>query len=183
VNDMIVAGPDGDGTATRSSRSPAATQPKASWSASPATSTSPAPPSSVRSWSGDHRQPWGAVLDLGEVSFMDSAGVEALVRARERAGKRLHLRTVHPSVRRVLELVSLLEWIPIDADAPDDPHDRSAPPPTLTQRSRSSEARWAAAPQPTRCGRDSRTRVGTVRIGTFRVRRGAARCGEQLLRS
>jgi anti-sigma B factor antagonist len=69
------------------------------------------------------------IVDLSEVSFMDSSGVEALVRARERAGERLHLRTVHRSVRRVLELASLLEWIPIDAEevaAPDDPPDRSA---------------------------------------------------------
>jgi anti-sigma B factor antagonist len=71
----------------------------------------------------------GLILDLGEVTFMDSSGVEVLVRARERAGERLHLRTMHRSVRRVLELASLLEWIAIDADnvdAPDDPHDRSA---------------------------------------------------------
>jgi anti-anti-sigma factor len=70
------------------------------------------------------------IVDLGDVSFMDSAGVEALVRARERAGERLHLRTVQRSVRRVLELTSLLEWIPIDpdeVDEPDHPHDRSAP--------------------------------------------------------
>jgi anti-sigma B factor antagonist len=66
------------------------------------------------------------ILDLGDVSFMDSTGVEALVRARERAGERLRLRTVHRSVHRVLELTSLLDWIPIDADevdAPDVPRD------------------------------------------------------------
>jgi anti-sigma B factor antagonist len=52
------------------------------------------------------------ILDLGEVTFMDSAGIDEMVRAREHAGGRLRVSALHPSVRRVLEMTALLEWFP-----------------------------------------------------------------------
>jgi anti-sigma B factor antagonist len=55
-------------------------------------------------------------LDLSQVSFMDSAGLEELVRARERAAGRLYVCALHPSVRRVLEITALLEWFPVGAE-------------------------------------------------------------------
>jgi anti-sigma B factor antagonist len=48
------------------------------------------------------------VVNLGRVSFLDSSGLHALVNARETAGTRLRLGTVNPTVRRVLEMTSLL---------------------------------------------------------------------------
>jgi anti-sigma B factor antagonist len=48
------------------------------------------------------------VVNLGHVSFLDSSGLHALVNARETAGARLRLGTVNPTVRRVLEMTSLL---------------------------------------------------------------------------
>jgi anti-sigma B factor antagonist len=48
------------------------------------------------------------VVNLGHVSFLDSSGIHALVRARQAAGARLRLGTVNPAVRRVLEITSLL---------------------------------------------------------------------------
>ncbi len=59
------------------------------------------------------------LLDLGEVTFMDSAGIEELVRAREHAGGRLRVRALHPSVQRVLEMTALLDWFPFGADSAD----------------------------------------------------------------
>ena len=52
------------------------------------------------------------VLDGMALTFMDSSGVNALVRARERAdrlGGSLHLVTSHPQVRRVLQITGLEE--------------------------------------------------------------------------
>jgi anti-anti-sigma factor len=48
------------------------------------------------------------VVNLGNVSFLDSSGLHALVNARETAGNRLRLGTVNPAVRRVLEMTALL---------------------------------------------------------------------------
>jgi anti-sigma B factor antagonist len=48
------------------------------------------------------------IVNLGQVSFLDSSGLHALVLARETAGPRLQLGTVNPVVRRVLEMTSLL---------------------------------------------------------------------------
>jgi anti-sigma B factor antagonist len=53
------------------------------------------------------------ILDLGEVTFMSSAGINALLRAGDLAGPRLRLRAMNHSVRRVLELTSLLDRFPI----------------------------------------------------------------------
>jgi anti-sigma B factor antagonist len=58
------------------------------------------------------------LLDLGEVTFIDSAGIEELVWAREHADGRLRMRALHPSVQRVLEMTALLDWFPF-ADAAD----------------------------------------------------------------
>jgi anti-anti-sigma factor len=54
--------------------------------------------------------------DLGEVTFIDSAGIEAMVRARESTGPRLQVRAMHPSVQRVLEMDGLLDWFPFGTD-------------------------------------------------------------------
>jgi len=61
------------------------------------------------------------VLDLGQVTFMSSVGIDALLKARELADSRLHVRALHPSVRRVLELSALIERFDImtaDGDSP-----------------------------------------------------------------
>ena len=49
------------------------------------------------------------VVDLGEVTFMDSSGISALVTAMQSAPDRLRLGTVHPTVHRVLEITALLD--------------------------------------------------------------------------
>ena len=52
------------------------------------------------------------VVDALDVTFMDSSGVNALVRARERAAAldgSLHVVTVSPGVRRVLQITGLDE--------------------------------------------------------------------------
>lgn len=55
------------------------------------------------------------VVDLGDVTFMDSSGVHALVTARQSAPERLRLGTVHPAVQRVLEITALLDvFVPAD---------------------------------------------------------------------
>jgi anti-sigma B factor antagonist len=49
------------------------------------------------------------VIDLGDVTFMDSSGVHALVTAHQAAPDRLRLHTLHPAVRRVLEITAVLD--------------------------------------------------------------------------
>ncbi len=52
------------------------------------------------------------VADALDVTFMDSSGVNALVRARERAaglGGSLHVVSRSPAVRRVLQITGLVE--------------------------------------------------------------------------
>jgi anti-anti-sigma factor len=52
------------------------------------------------------------VVDAQDVTFMDSSGINALVRARERAlalGGSLHVVTRHPAVLRVLQITGLEE--------------------------------------------------------------------------
>jgi anti-sigma B factor antagonist len=49
------------------------------------------------------------VIDLGDVTFIDSSGVNALVTALQSARARLRLRTLHPAVKRVLEFTALLD--------------------------------------------------------------------------
>jgi anti-sigma B factor antagonist len=67
------------------------------------------------------------VVDLSEVTFMDSAGINALVAAYHRVGPDSELRLVglRPNVRRVFEITGLLELIRVepsdDPSAPVDP--------------------------------------------------------------
>lgn len=52
------------------------------------------------------------VIDLAEVRFMDSSGLGALIQIRNAAahdGRRVELRSVHPRVRRILEITGLLD--------------------------------------------------------------------------
>jgi anti-anti-sigma factor len=60
------------------------------------------------------------VIDLGDVTFMGCAGVNALVTAYRTAPARLRLGTLHPSVRRVLEITALLDVFTL-ADDPSSP--------------------------------------------------------------
>jgi anti-anti-sigma factor len=53
------------------------------------------------------------ILDLGGVTFMSTAGLNALLRADEVAGPRLRVRAMSQPVRRVLELTALLDRFPI----------------------------------------------------------------------
>jgi anti-anti-sigma factor len=53
-------------------------------------------------------------IDLSKVSFMDSAGINALVRchaAADRRGRSLVVMNPHPDVRRVLDICGLLELL------------------------------------------------------------------------
>jgi anti-anti-sigma factor len=55
------------------------------------------------------------LVDLGDVTFMDSSGVHALVTAHQTAPDRLRLGTLHPAVQRVLEITALLDvFVPPD---------------------------------------------------------------------
>lgn len=59
-------------------------------------------------------QPFTLTVDLAGVTFMDSTGVNALVRFRNRAaegGLTLTVVNCQPLVRRVLELTGLLPWL------------------------------------------------------------------------
>jgi len=62
------------------------------------------------------RAPTRAVVDMTDVAFMDSTGVHALLGADELArgrGTRLEVRA-SPQVRRVLELLGLLDTLTVD---------------------------------------------------------------------
>src|SRR5271165_3488755 len=54
------------------------------------------------------------VVDLSGLTFMDSSGIAAVVKARaeiENAGSELKLTRPVPNVARVLEIVGLSEWV------------------------------------------------------------------------
>lgn len=54
------------------------------------------------------------VVDLAELTFIDSSGIAALVAAKDRlrsAGRELVLTRPQPNVDRVLEMTGLEEWI------------------------------------------------------------------------
>ena len=54
------------------------------------------------------------VVDLSELTFMDSSGITALVKARNRMadeGNELILTRPHPIVRRALEVTGLTSWL------------------------------------------------------------------------
>jgi anti-anti-sigma factor len=64
------------------------------------------------------------VVDMSDVTFMDSAGINALVAAYHRVGPDCELRLVglRPNVRRVFEITGLLELFSVDpADGPSAP--------------------------------------------------------------
>jgi anti-anti-sigma factor len=57
------------------------------------------------------------VLDLAEVSFLDSAGISLLIQAKKRlanAGSDLVLRAPQPNIRRVLEISGVTELFRIE---------------------------------------------------------------------
>jgi len=62
---------------------------------------------------------WGLVLDLTDLRYLDSAGIELIVRLRQRLSSRQqHLRVAAPPgrfVAEVLETVRLKEIVPVDA--------------------------------------------------------------------
>jgi anti-sigma B factor antagonist len=60
------------------------------------------------------------VLDLGDVTVIDSSGVNALVAALHSARSRLRLGTLHPAVRQVLEITALLDVFAFADDLPPD---------------------------------------------------------------
>jgi anti-sigma B factor antagonist len=54
------------------------------------------------------------VVDLQELTFMDSSGISAFIHARKqlaRDGHRLLLTRPSPNVRRVLDIVGLTDWL------------------------------------------------------------------------
>jgi anti-anti-sigma factor len=53
--------------------------------------------------------PGNATFDLAELTFIDSSGVHALLRASERIDGKLVLRRPTPAVRKVLDLVRLTD--------------------------------------------------------------------------
>ena len=83
---------------------------------------------------------FGLVLDLTEVRYLDSAGIDLILRLGQRLGSRQQaLRVVAPAsgfVSEVLETVRLSELVPVDASVPDAvealdeprPERRGAPP-------------------------------------------------------
>jgi anti-anti-sigma factor len=58
------------------------------------------------------------VLDMAQVTFIDSSGLKVLVianRSRD-ASERITLRPVSPAARRVLELAGMTEWLGVAAE-------------------------------------------------------------------
>lgn len=64
------------------------------------------------------------IVDLGDVAFMDSSGIKALLRARrlmtERRGQ-VALHGVRPSVSRLLNITGVHDLFPIEEDGPGAP--------------------------------------------------------------
>jgi anti-sigma B factor antagonist len=61
------------------------------------------------------------ILDLSELTFMDSVGLGALIRARldaDQRGIRFTIRGLHSSVRRLLEITDLTAWFGVEAHVP-----------------------------------------------------------------
>ena len=59
------------------------------------------------------------VIDLGEVDFIDSSGVRALIRVRREHGDRVRLVAASHPVRRVLDIAGLRDCLGFDHDMPD----------------------------------------------------------------
>ena len=68
-----------------------------------------------------HRGP--AILDLRDVTFIDSTGLRALLGATQGRdpAESLVLRAPSPAVRRLIELAALTERLAIEPEAPDEP--------------------------------------------------------------
>jgi anti-anti-sigma factor len=49
------------------------------------------------------------VIELGEVDFIDSSGLRALLQLRQNYGERVQIGTISPAVQRLLELTGTLE--------------------------------------------------------------------------
>ena len=49
------------------------------------------------------------VIDLGEVDFIDSSGLRALLQLTQNHGERVRIGTISPAVQRLLELTGTLE--------------------------------------------------------------------------
>jgi anti-anti-sigma factor len=49
------------------------------------------------------------VIELGEVDFIDSSGLRALLQLRHTYGERVQVGTISPAVQRLLELTGTLE--------------------------------------------------------------------------
>jgi len=62
------------------------------------------------------------VVDLGDVTFMNSAGVHALADAHHSTPHRLRLGRLHPAARRVLEIAALLDVFALADDPSPSPH-------------------------------------------------------------
>ena len=61
------------------------------------------------------------VLDMGEVEFIDSAGLSAIVRAYKRMARHhgsLRMRGPSPRIRRVLDMVGLTTVVPLEEAVP-----------------------------------------------------------------
>ena len=70
----------------------------------------------------------GLIVDLSDLAFMDSSGLSALLRARERAEdveRTVSVRGAKGEIQRLL-VVSGLHWVFEDAGAPADPEDSVA---------------------------------------------------------
>jgi anti-anti-sigma factor len=80
--------------------------------------TAPALHDAVTRILGDAAEPPSVVIDLGEVSFLDSSGLGALLRARAdvlAAGGRLTLGPVAPGPRRVIAIAGLAGTFGLEA--------------------------------------------------------------------
>ena len=58
-------------------------------------------------------------LDLGDVTFIDSTGLRALLRLHQeatRVGWRLRIAAIHPHVRRLLEMTGTHRLLGLEAD-------------------------------------------------------------------
>lgn len=79
--------------------------------------TAPSLEQALRDADGRGRGP--VILDLGELSFMDSSGLAVVLRAvrRDQADRgRLTVRPGDGPVLRLLKLTGALEWLPLAAD-------------------------------------------------------------------
>lgn len=72
-------------------------------------------------------------IDLTNVEFMDSAGLRTLMRLRQDFADRILVAAVSPSVRRLLSVAGVTEWLMPGAPAATDPPEANEadPPPVL----------------------------------------------------